>query len=396
MRMKVLVVHNYYQQPGGEDGVFEDESALLERKGHPVVRVAVHNDSIDTMSVLQRAAAGVGTIWSRTSYAQVAEILERERPDVMHVHNTLPLLSPAIYHAARKHGVAVVQTLHNYRMLCPGSLFYRDGKICELCLGKMPLPAVVHRCYRGSTVASGAVAAMLVTHRALGTWNQAVNRYISMTDFGKSKFVEGGIPQEKIVVKPHFVNADLRPGPGDGGYILFVGRLTVDKGINVLLEAWSKQKTDLKLKIAGDGPLREDVLKAAAENEGVEWLGQRKPAEIYDLMASACAVVVPSVWYETFGRVVAESFAVGTPAIVSRIGAIEELVDEGRTGLHFSPGDPVELADQINWMSANHAARDEMRREARRVYEEKFSTDSNYRQLISVYREAIEDVRATA
>jgi glycosyltransferase involved in cell wall biosynthesis len=390
--MKVLVVHNFYQHPGGEDGVFADEANLLERHGHSVYRYEAHNDEIRDMSGFQRLAAGAGTIWNRNSHRTITDIIRKERPDVMHVHNTLPLLSPAIYHAARDEGVAVVQTLHNYRMLCPGALFYRDGKICEDCLGKAPLPAIVHGCYRDSTVASGAVAAMLITHRLMGTWTRTINRYISMTQFGKSKFVAGGIPDEKIIVKPHFVNADLQPGDGNGGYVLFVGRLTDDKGIPVLLDAWMRQRTDLHLKIAGDGPVRDTVEEACRENPTIEWLGQRNSKEIYELMSKAAAVVVPSVWYETFGRVVAESFAVGTPVIVSRIGAIEELVDSGRTGMHFSPGHGQDLAERFNWLADHPDELKEMRRQARSEYERRFSSDENYRQLIAVYDEAIADV----
>jgi len=207
--MRVLQTHNYYQQSGGEDHVYAEESELLEDQGHFVLKHSVHNDDVQgygKLDLLRR------TYWNQDSFDDIAKIVRENKIDVLHSHNTLPLLSPAIYYAARENGAAVVQTLHNYRLYCPGALFYRDGKVCEDCLGKKyALPVVRHGCYRGSKITTGVVAGMVSHHRKKGTWENEVDAYISLTHFAKSRFVEGGLSSEKIHVKPNFVGTDHGP-----------------------------------------------------------------------------------------------------------------------------------------------------------------------------------------
>jgi glycosyltransferase involved in cell wall biosynthesis len=390
--MKVLAAHNYYQQAGGEDGVFHDETALLESHGDEVIRYSVRNDELREEGILRRAALAAGTVWNRQSYAGIRRLIRRERPDVMHVHNTLPLLSPAIYRAARAEGVAVVHTLHNYRILCSGALLFRDGHVCEECVGaRFAVHGIRHRCYRNSAGASAAVALTTGIHWGLKTWTDTVNRYISMTDFGKSRFVAGGLPEEKIAVKPHFVRNAPPRGNGNGSYFLYVGRLTADKGINVLLAAWRLQRSGLRLKIVGDGPERENVQTAAAEMAGVDVLGRMGAADVFELMQGARAVVVPSLWYETFGRVVTEAFACGTPVIVSDIGALAELVQDGRTGFRFTAGNPDQLAGVMNRFGADAAWERPLRDAAYAQYVERYTPDRNYVELMSIYRDAMRD-----
>ena len=351
--MKILAVHNRYQRPGGEDQVFVDETALLEARGHRVVRCEVHNDQVEHMNRLTLAK---DTVWNTSAYRELGALIRRERPDVAHFHNTLPLVSPAGYYAARAEGVPVVQTLHNYRLLCPVSLFFRDGRVCEDCMGKtVPWPGVVHGCYRGSRAASGVIATMLTVHRALRTWTEMVDVYVALTEFARNKFVEGGLPAGKIVVKPNFVAPDPGPGQGGGGYALFVGRLAPEKGTGTMLDAWDRLGTGFPLKIVGDGPLKDRVAGAAAGRSNVELLGHRPVADVHALMREADMLIFPSEWYETFGRVAAEAFAAGTPVVAADIGAVAELVEHGRTGLKFRPGDPEDLAAQVEWALSHPA-----------------------------------------
>jgi glycosyltransferase involved in cell wall biosynthesis len=392
--MKILAVHNRYQRPGGEDQVFVDETALLEARDHRVLRYEVHNDQVEQVNRLTLAK---DTVWNTSVYRELGALIRLERPDVVHFHNTLPLVSPAGYYAARAEGVPVIQTLHNYRLLCPVALFFRDGRVCEDCMGKaVPWPGVVHKCYRGSRAASGVIATMLTVHRALRTWTEMVDVYVALTEFAKSKFIEGGLPAGKIVVKPNFVAPDPGRGQGGGGYALFVGRLAPEKGTGTMLAAWDRLGTRIPLKIVGDGPLKDRVLGAAARQSNVEWLGHRPVADVHALMGKADMLIFPSQWYETFGRVVAEAFAAGTPVIAANIGAVAELVEHGRTGLKFRPGDPEDLVTQVEWALSHPAELRRMREEVRAEFEAKYTAESNYRTLMEIYEAALERKKVPA
>ena len=263
--MRVVLVHNYYQQPGGEDQVFAAEGRLLEARGHHVYRHTVHNDEV---SGYNKAALAKATLWNGDSYRELRAIFRRERAEVVHVHNTLPLVSPAVYYAAKAEGVAVVQTLHNYRLLCPAATFLRDGRVCEDCLGRAPWPGVVHACYRDSVAASSVLASMLTYHRARRTWTEMIDVYVALTEFAREKFVEGGLPEAKIVVKPNFLDSHLSTPEEPKAYALFVGRLSKEKGLSVLLSAWRTLGARIPLKIVGDGPLAQEVDRAAREVPG--------------------------------------------------------------------------------------------------------------------------------
>jgi glycosyltransferase involved in cell wall biosynthesis len=392
--MKVLAVHNRYQQPGGEDQVFFAETALLESYGHRVVRYTTHNDQVAGMN---RLALAGNTLWNLSTYQELRALMRQERPDVAHFHNTFPLVSPASYYAAKAEGVPVVQTLHNYRLLCPDALFFRDGRVCEDCVGKVvPWPGVVHKCYRGSRAASGVVAAMLTTHRALRTWTEMVDVYVALTEFARRKFIEGGLPAGKIVVKPNFVYPDPGPGEGRGGYALFVGRLAPEKGVGTLLAAWERLDGRIPLKVVGDGPLREKAAEAASRQSCVEYLGYRPAEEVHALLKEASTLVFPSEWYETFGRVAAEAFATATPVIAADIGALAELVEHGHTGLRFRPGDPEDLAAHVGWFLSHPEEHARMRREARAEYEAKYTAQRNHQLLLEIYSSALERKKAPA
>ena len=381
--LKVVLVHGYYQQAGGEDQVFAAESELLEAQGHQVLRYTVHNERIERMSPLSLAGA---TVWHRSSYRDLRALVRREQPDLVHFHNTFPLISPAGYYAAKAEGRPVVQSLHNYRLLCPNALFFRDGHACEDCRGRLvPWPGVLHACYRGSRPASGAVAAMITTHHALQTWTRMVDTYISLTGFARRKFIQGGLPAEKIVVKPNFIHPDPGLGEGRGNYALFVGRLSVEKGIDDLLAAWERLGDRVVLKIVGDGPLADRVARATRKLGGVEWLGRQPRDRVLALMKEAAMLVFPSVCYEGFPLVIAEAFAVGLPVVASDLGSAASLVEPGRTGLHFRSEDAEDLADKVGLTLANRGTLAGMRRAARREFEARYTSEQNYRQLLGIY-----------
>ncbi|MEM9352741.1 MAG: glycosyltransferase family 4 protein [Planctomycetota bacterium] len=386
--MRVLLCHNYYQQAGGEDQVFADEGQLLESRGNEVLRYSLHNNVIDHMGGLEVA---LRTVWNRTTYRELLNLMRREKPDVIHFSNTFPLISPAAYYAAREAGVPVVQTLHNYRLMCPDAGFYRDGAPCEDCLKRIvPWPAVLHGCYRSSRSASGVVATMTLVHKLLGTWQRCVDRYITLSRFSAEKFVAGGLPTGKIVVKPNFIWTDPGTGAGLGNYAVSVGRLAKEKGIANLLDAWERIGTKVPLKIIGVGPMQEEIEKRAAGLPGVEWLGRKKLDEVMRIVGDAACLVQPSGLYENCPKTLLEAFAVGTPVVASRLGALEEMVSDGVNGLGFSPRDPDDLAEKVCRIADDPKFRAELRTGARQSYESLYTADRNYELLMSIYASVCE------
>jgi glycosyltransferase involved in cell wall biosynthesis len=382
--MKLLLCHNYYQQPGGEDLCFAAETRLLESHGHEVVRLTTHNDAIRDMSLLSVARRA---LWNGGTYADVRALIRRERPQLLHCTNAFPLLSPALYQAARAERVPVVQALHNYRLLCPNAQFLRNGRVCEDCLGKfVPWPGVLHGCYRGSRCTSAVVAALLTEQRIIRTWRRAIDLYYTPTEFAREKFIAGGLSPERLCVKPNFIDPDPGPGTGRGGHVVFVGRLSLEKGIDTLLAAWRQVRGAVRLIILGDGPLAGQVQAAADADPRIEWLGRRSPEEVLERVGEAACLLMPSIWYETFGRTVIEAFSRGTPVIASRIGALAELVEDGGTGLLVQPGDPADLAAAVQRLLADPLR---FRPAARREYEMKYTASINYRQLLAVYERAL-------
>lgn len=386
--MNILMAHNYYQQPGGEDFAVEREVELLRERGNQVSTFFLSNDEIPNMSRFRVAA---NTLWSSSSKRSLKKLLQSEKPDVVHFRNTFPLISPAAYYAAREEDVPVVQMLSNYRLLCPNALFRRDGHICEDCTNKLvPWPGVFHACYRNSRAESGVVASMLTLHRFFGTWKETVDLYIAPTAFIRDKFVANGFPEEKIVVKPNFVDPDPGAGEGVGGYALFVGRLSDEKGVETMLQAWELMGDKIPLKIAGDGPLADCVTEAAERSQGIQWLGRVSEEQVTALMKDAVLLIVPSDWYEVFGLVIIEAFATGLPVIASDIGSMSTLVDHERTGFHFHPGDPEDLARQVENALGDRGNLALMRATTRAEFEANYTADQNYHMLKDVYRQAMD------
>jgi glycosyltransferase involved in cell wall biosynthesis len=387
--MKLLQVHNFYQQAGGEDRVVDAELTLLTARGHEVIQYTVHNDSVKQIFPLVLAGK---TVWNCETYRSISKLIAREGVELVHVHNTLPLVSPAVYWAAAVRPVPVVQTLHNYRLLCPAATFYRQGQVCELCLHKTAKwPAVAHRCYRNSFAASAAVGAMLASHGWFGTYQHKIHTYIALTEFARTKFCEGGLPSERIKVKPNFLADDPGPGRGAGGYALFAGRLTEEKGLTTLLDAWSQCAQAPPLKIAGDGPLRNDVRERAAALANVEYLGPCDHNRVIALLQDAAFLVFPSRWYEGMPMVVLEALACGTPVVAFALGSMKDLIVEGVNGVTLSyenAGALLAFLRNYREFPGNIAR---LRAGARNCFDRNFTAETNYELLLNIYRHALNE-----
>lgn len=385
--MKIVVAHNFYRQPGGEDQVFAAEVELLRAHGHQVATYVVHNDCIGHLGGAKQLTS---LVWNRDTAAELRQLVRAQRADVVHFHNTFPLISPSAYRAARGEGAAVVQTLHNFRLLAPCALLFRKGKVCESCLGRqVAWPGIARGCYRNSRATTAATAVMLTVHRSIGTWRNAVDLYIAPTRSAKAKFVEGGLPEDRIFVKPNFLDPDPGPGEGDGGFAVMVGRLSEEKGVRTALAAWETLADVLPLKIVGDGPLAPLVERAVARHPNIQWLRRRPLPEVCELMGRAAMLVFPSVCYETFGRVIVESFAKGTPVVASNQGAMADLIDPAATGALFEPGNPADLAFHVKRLLAAPAELRLMRQAARREYELRYTGSTNHELLMRAYQAAM-------
>jgi glycosyltransferase involved in cell wall biosynthesis len=386
--LRVIIVHNHYQQPGGEDVGVQDEFGVLTNHGHQVRLLEADNDHITNFAAQVQTA--FRAVYSFSSKRRVAAVLSDFKPDLVHVHNFFPVFSPSIYYACDEAGVAVVQTLHNYRLICPSGILFRDGHVCEDCVSKsFAWPGALHGCYRNSRFGTTAVATMASVHRGLHTYERKVQKLIALTEFSRRKFIEGGLPANKLVVKPPFIDTDFGVGSGKGGYVLFVGRLSEEKGIVTLLEAWKSLAGRIPLRLAGGGPLKDYVLEKAAAIPGVQYLGFQSRQQINQLMQNACALVFPSEWYEGVPRTILESFAAGTPVIASGMGNMQNLVDDHRTGLHFQPGNSADLAAKVNWMLDHPNEWWTIRQSARKEYEAKYTAERNYELLMEIYDAAL-------
>jgi glycosyltransferase involved in cell wall biosynthesis len=383
--LNILTIHNRYLQRGGEDESSELENSLLREKGHNVIEHVADNHDLSRQFLV---GVGIRSIWNQSSYTAIRNVIKAENIELVKIDNFFPQISPAVFYAAEAEGVATVQALRNFRLACPGAIFFRDGKICEDCTGKIfPWPGVMHGCYRNSRALTLAPAAMASVHRIAGTWRNHVSVYVALSEFSRDKFIEHGLPSQKIAVKPNFVR-DNGIGDGAGRYALFVGRLSPEKGIDLLLSAWESIGSKLKLKIIGSGPLEDSVRECAAVNPAVEYLGRKSLAETYDYMGNAMALIFPSKWYETFGRTVAESFAKGTPVIASCIGTMKTMVTQGVTGLHFDPTRTETLVERVEWMLGNEEQWKKMREAARREYEARYTPQRNYEMMMEIFEKA--------
>ncbi|MEO1429739.1 MAG: glycosyltransferase family 4 protein [Cyanobacteria bacterium J06633_8] len=398
--MKILLLHNRYKLAGGEDGVVQVEKSLLEKNHHQVRLLEVTNDEI--AGGWSKVSAAASAIYSYSAKQQVSQEIIDFSPDIVHVHNFFPLLSPSIYDACQQHQVPVVQTLHNYRLACPKAIPFRDGKVCEDCISKpIPWDSVVHGCYRNSRVQSSVVAAMNTWHKLRGTWQQRVDAYIVFTQFQKEKMVQAGLPAQKICIKPNFMFTPDSSGEEEQreDFLLFVGRLSEEKGVSVLIDAYLKNDLSIPLKIVGDGPLRDKLqgkVKNAALEDVIEFLGFQKKPTVLKLMRKARLLVFPSIWYEGFPLTIAEAFACGLPVVAPKLGGLSEIVDDGITGLHFQSKNTEDLASKIKWAIDNPNKTKEIGKNARIKYESKYTPEINYQQLMAIYQKVICNKLSTA
>jgi len=391
MAVTVLMVHNRYLQRGGEDVAFETDCRLLREGGDTV---DVYEEDNRRVTALGKVRSAARTVWSAETYRSIRARLRQTRYDCVHVHNFFPLVSPAVYHAARAEGVAVIQSLHNYRLLCPKATLFRDSRVCEDCAGRfVPWPAVVHSCYRGSAAATLAVSAMIVAHRALRTWRSAVHAYIALTEFGRAKFVAAGLPADRVEVRPNCVHPDPGVGSHEGKFVLYVGRLSEEKGIRVLLDAWKGPARNIPLKIIGDGPLADLVAAAAKASPEITWLGGRSREDTLGNMKDASILVFPSQCYEGLPTVLLEACATGIPVVAADLGAAADVVRPGETGSLFRAGDANDLAKCVVELWSRVEDRRRMGSAARRAFEERYAAEPCYESLIRIYRTAIERAR---
>jgi glycosyltransferase involved in cell wall biosynthesis len=382
--MRILIAHNRYQQPGGEDRVFAAEADLLADHGHDVVRYELHNNSIKTTGRIKLAR---NTIWNPLSAEAVQLLVRYNEIEVAHFHNVFPVMSPSVYRAARDEGAAVVQTLHNFRLVCPGNTMFRNNHLCSDCIGKpVPWPSILHACYRGDRQATAVTTAMLAYHRARGTWSNSIDVYVALSEFNRSLFCRAGFAAESIFVKPNFLKLDPGPGTGKRAGALFVGRLIPEKGVLTLLTAWERIGLKLPLTILGDGPLRDKVASVAESSGGaVTWLGWRSRSEVDAALGAASVLISPSIWVEAGPLSLIESFARGTPVIASRLGSLAEFVKPDVSGYLFDPGDPASLVEAVeNFLKLPDCGL-RLGASAREIFLQTYSAGPAYNNMLALY-----------
>jgi glycosyltransferase involved in cell wall biosynthesis len=386
--MKLLYIYNLYQQSGGENQWVQSEPDLFRARGHDVAIYRRDNSEIRDFSLWKRTALFWESAWSQESYEAVRALIRRKRPEVAHVYNTLALVTPSVYYACHEEGVPVVQTVYNYRLLCPAANFLRNGRICEDCVQHSLWSSVAHGCYRDSRLQSAALAWALHSHRRRGTWDTIVDAYIAPTEFMRTKLIEGGLPATKIVVKPNYHEPDPGVRVASDGSALYVGRLSPEKGVRTLLTAWQMLDRPPRLCVIGDGPLRAELEETVARNSqgGIELLGMRPHHEVLEHLKAAAFLILPSEWYEAFPHVILEAFACGVPILASRIGTLPDVIQDHINGLLFEASQAADLAAKVKWIVSHPDDAQRIARNGRAEYETKYTADRNYERLIGIYR----------
>lgn len=389
--MRVLIIHNRYREFSGEDAAVTTEAAMLEAAGHEVVRYFRSSNEVRLETLAQKASVTAGMVWSFQAHQAIRAILRRERPDVAHCHNLFPVISPSAYAACCEEGVPIVQTLHNFRMFCTGATLFRGGQPCEECLRmKSLLPGVIHACYRESRMESAFVASATAFHRRFVDSEKNVNMYIALSQFARKKFEQGGLAASRIAVKGNL--ASVCGGsriPGD--YAVFVGRLVKEKGVSTLLRAWDAANIGRELQIIGDGPLRGGLEQEMQRLSlvGVRFDGRLDHDAALNRIRHSRFLIFPSECYENCPMTILEAFAAGVPVIAAKRGAAEEMVEDGRTGLLFEPGNSGHLAEILNWAWRNPEEMESMGRAARAEFDRKYEPARNIEVLEEIYERAI-------
>lgn len=373
--MRILFVHNKYLYRGGEDESRTLEIKMLRDRGEEIIEYEVDNSDIRHPAII---GIGVRSVWNRNEYRKVQALIRQCRPDVMKVDNFFPILSPSIFEAAKSMGVATVVSVRNYRLVCPSANLFRNGSLCTLCVGRtVALSAIRHMCYRDSFVTSASVVASNAFATLRGVWSDSVDAYIAVSSYVKLQLIAGGFPNDKIFIKPNFIN-DTKAGDGSGGFALYVGRLTEEKGIPTLITAWSKVGATVPLKIIGEGPLQSAVESSARRNNGIEYLGRKTLEEVCDYLGKAKFLVFPAEWPEPFGRAIVEAYSKGTPVIGAETTPMRDMIENGCTGVLYKPGDCDSLAGAVLSLSSDVERLSRMRVNARQRYLRDYTEDVNY------------------
>jgi glycosyltransferase involved in cell wall biosynthesis len=386
--MKILIVHNFYQISGGEDAVYENEVKLLFNNDIEVTTVTVNNDGIN--SFFSKIKVIFGTVFNPFRLFTFINILNSSKPDVVHVHNFFPLLSPSIFWACKIKKIPVVHTLHNFRIVCPTATLMFDGSIEENSVKKNSFWAIKKRVYRDSLVGTFVLVMMIELNKRIGTWSNATTKLIALTEFAKNKYIESGIPSSKLVIKPNFVEHDTSPNFEKHNYAIFVGRLSEDKGIQKLIEAWSD--IDYPLVIVGDGPEKELVVNSG--NENIIYKGKLGKSEVLDLVSKARFLIMASTWYEGLPMVLIEALSVATPCLVPNLGGMAAVIEDGTNGLHFEPNNIKDMRNKIDILRQDDALLRELSKGAYTDYVQKYRADTNFQLLMDIYEEAIKDLGA--
>ncbi|WP_394752642.1 glycosyltransferase family 4 protein [Crenothrix sp.] len=387
--MKILLAHNYYGSaaPSGENQVFDAERELLHSRGHELVEFTRHSDTLRAQGAIGKLIGGALTPWNTQSYRAIATLVKEFQPDVVHVHNTFPMLSPAIFHAIGNRARRVL-TLHNYRLFCPAAIPMRDGKVCTDCLDRHSVwPAIKHGCYRNSRVATLPLAASVALHRGLDTWTGKVDAFVALTEFQRERMVDGGLPAHKVFVKPNFYpgNPPVIAWAKRLPTVVFAGRLTAEKGVASLVKAWALWGTNApELRIIGDGELR-GHLENLAQGLPIRFLGQLTSEQAQHDIAQCSLLILPSECFEGFPMVVREAFAFGTPAAVSNLGPLPSIVKHGLTGVNFEPGNPESLYQTVKATWQNPELLEQLAHNARKAFEANYTEESNYTLLMTIY-----------
>ncbi|MGH9734821.1 MAG: glycosyltransferase family 4 protein [Candidatus Acidiferrales bacterium] len=387
--MKILFVHDFYRNFGGEDAAALAEKAMLEHYNEEVIFYSRNNKEISNYSFMNKLRFPLEALDSVRTRTDIAAIVRRERPDVAYVHNPFPLISSSIYRVLHADGVPCVQFVHDFRFLCPNGLFHTNGAICERCKDGSFFNAVRHRCYRDSYAASFVAASVAsVTRRSRAL--DLISLFVCPTVFSRQKLIEGGLPPHKIRIKPHFVDATIAPLFTPGKYVLYLGRLAPEKGVLGLVHALA-DCPDIPLKIAGSGPLEPEIRTFLRERRitHIQLVGFKAGAEKWDILRNSACVVLPSESYETFGLAVLEAYAAGKPVIASRLGALPFVIEDGKSGLLFEPGNRRDMCAKIRHLLATPAHVERMGRCGRMLVDTKYRPAESYRSLKEIFSDAL-------
>ena len=400
--MKILFIHNFYQSsaPSGEDIVFKNEVELLKKNGINVVTYEKYNDEIKEYGFFGKFTLPLKNIWSFETYRELKLLIKREKPDIAHFHNLWYLISPSAYYACKEEGIPVVQTLHNYRIFCTSGCLFRNNKICEKCITgnkfKIINNSLKYKCYRNSRIYSLPIAFAEYFHWIKKTWTDKVDAYIALTEFSRNKFIEAGLPSDKIFVKPNFLPNPPEPNYSYQNYACFIGRISQEKGIDILIEAVKfLGNSKYKLKVVGDGKLRNHIKQKIRKEKinNIEFSGMRSNSEVITILKNAKFLIFPSIAYENFPLVLIESFASGKPVVASRLGPLPELIEDKRTGLFFEPGNSNDLSEKIKWMFENDDLLIQMGKNARTEFEEKYTAEKNFEIILKIYNQVISNAK---